>query len=79
MARKVIYPNLQAEMARRGESTTDLQKLLGIDRSQVYRKLHGQAKWTLEDTFILYEHYKVDIYKLFKKNEKENKNEKKNI
>ena len=73
MPKYVMYPNLAAEMARRGESTDDLGKLLGLDRSQVYRKLHGQSKWTLGDAEILYEHYKVDIYKLFKKEEKEKK------
>ena len=80
MAKFVKYPNLAAEMARRGETTKDLEVLLGIDRSQAYRKLHGQAKWTLGDAEILYKHYKMDIYKLFKSNEREvKKNEKKNI
>lgn len=73
MAKFVLYPNLVAEMSRAGETTSDLGKLLGVDRTQVYRKLHGQAKWTLGDAEILYEHYKMDIYKLFKKNKKERK------
>lgn len=79
MPKYVMYPNLAAEMARKGESTDDLGKMLGIDKSQAYRKLHGQSKWTLGDCEILYEHYKVDIHKLFEKREKEKKDEKKNI
>lgn len=75
MARFVLYPNLLAEMARKGETTTDIGKLLKLDRSQVYRKLNGQAKWTIGDAEILYEHYGIDMYTLFKKNRKENKDE----
>lgn len=76
MARFVLYPNLAAEMARAGETTEDLGKLLKLDRSQVYRKIHGQAKWTIGEAEILYEHYKTDIHTLFKQNERRKKNEK---
>lgn len=73
LARFVMYPNLVAEMARAGETTEDLGKMLELDRSQVYRKIHGQAKWTLNDVYVLCEHYKMDCYKLFKKNERKGK------
>ena len=33
-----MYPNLVAEMARAGETTEDLGKMLELDRSQVYRR-----------------------------------------
>ena len=80
MAKYVAYPNLAAEMARRGENAKDLESLLHTERSAVFRKLQGKAKWTLGDVEVLCEHYKMDYYKLFKKNEREVKrNEKKNI
>lgn len=73
MAKYVLYPNLAAEMARRGETTKDLEKILFLDRSQIYRKLNGFAKLTIGDVETLCEHYNKDFYELFKKNGEEEK------
>ena len=73
MAKYVAYPNLAAEMARRGETAKDLEQILHTERSAIFRKLQGKARWTLGDAYELSEHYKMDCYKLFKKNEKEKK------
>lgn len=69
MAKVPLYPNLLAEMARNGETTKTIGKVLHIDRSQVYRKLYGQAKWTLGDIEVLCDYFKKDFYELFKKGE----------
>lgn len=43
------YPNLAAEMARKGITITELSKELGVTRSTLYEKLKGKIRLSLED------------------------------
>ena len=64
--KKVKYPNLLAEMARRGEKQKDIAELLGTTAASVCRKLSGQVDWSTNEIDILCEHYKKDYSQLFK-------------
>lgn len=63
--REVIYPNLVAEMARRGITQTTIAKLLGVGKSTVSRKFSGQNDWTISEVEILCEYFNKDYYQLF--------------
>lgn len=66
MKPKVQYPNLAAEMARRGETQKELATLLKISRGTMSRKMNGKTEFTIGDVEILCEHFKMDYYELFK-------------
>ena len=64
--KKVLYPNLAAEMARNGDKTRDVASLLGITRSAVNSKMNGLMAWTQKQIDILCEHYDKTYEELFK-------------
>ena len=66
MKPKIRYPNLAAEMARRGEKQKELATLLGISRGTVSRKMSGKTEFTIGEVEILCEHFKKNYYELFK-------------
>ena len=43
--KKVIYPGLAAEMARRGDTQKVLAKLLNLPNASISRRLSGQLEW----------------------------------
>ena len=43
------YPNLMAELARKGITLTELAKILGISRQSLYEKLKGKIRLGLEE------------------------------
>ena len=63
---KVKYPNLVAEMARRGERQKVIAELLGVAVPTVCRKLSGQIGFSISEIEILCEHFGKDYYELFK-------------
>ena len=67
--KKVIYPGLVAEMAKRGETQEVLSKLLGLRRETISRKFSGKFEWTISEIDKICEYYQKDYYELFK-NEK---------
>lgn len=71
MAKFVLFPEIVAEMERRGESRKDLARLLELDVSQVTRKLNGNIQWTIGDIEVMTLHYGKDFWELFRKNKKE--------
>ena len=74
MAKKVMYPEIQKEMNRRGETQSDLAKLLGLDVSQISRKLRGEIQWTLGDAEVLCLHYSNrDFWELMRKEKNDEK------
>ena len=74
MRKKVtMFPELAAQMARKGETQDDLARLIGVDRTNISRRLTGQTEWTIGEVEILCNHYNMDFWELFKR--KENKNE----
>jgi len=74
-----LFPEVVKEMKKKGESQTDLAKILGLDVSQVCRKLKGEIAWTFGDAMVMTKHYRRGLWSLFRKNEECDKNEKKNI
>lgn len=63
---KIKYPNLLAEMARRGDKQKDLAKLIGVATPGISRRLSGQTEWSIGEIEIICEHYGKDYYQLFK-------------
>lgn len=58
-AKKVIYPNLVAELSRNGITYTSVAKSLGISRTAMYKKLDGTTNFTLKDITTIKEILKV--------------------
>lgn len=46
-----MFPNLEAEMARKKIKKGDLQKVLGVRYATVVDKTNGKTKFTLEEAF----------------------------
>lgn len=67
----VLFPEIVAEMERRGETRKDLARLLELDVSQITRKLNGDIQWTIGDIEVMTLHYNKDFWELFRKNKKE--------
>lgn len=53
--KRVIYPNLVAELARNGITITYLAKELNISRAALYKKLYGYTAFTLKDITTIQE------------------------
>lgn len=66
--KKVLFPELIAEMARHGDNQRTLAKLLGISHGSVCRRLSGKSEWTISEVDIICKHYNKDYYELFKRN-----------
>lgn len=60
------YPNLLAEMARRGETQKSLAEILGLSVNCISQKMNGKTEWNIGEIEKLCEHYGKDYYELFK-------------
>ncbi len=60
------YPNLVAEMARRGETQRTISKLLNLTNNSVHRKMTGKSDWTISEIEKLCEYFNKDYDELFK-------------
>jgi transcriptional regulator with XRE-family HTH domain len=67
--KKIKYPELVGEMAKRGDTQESLAKLLGIPHSSISRRLSGEIEWSISEIDKLCEFYGKDYYELFKKND----------
>lgn len=67
--KKILYPNLVAEMARHGESQRDLGAMLGLPHESICRRLSGKIEWSISEIDKLCEHYEKNYHELFKKND----------
>lgn len=67
--KKVLYPELVAEMARHGDYQKTLAKLLKITEASITNKLSGKSQWTISEIDKICNYYKKDYYELFKKND----------
>ena len=63
----VIYPNLRAEKARRGDTLETLANVLGLSPPSVARRLSGEIAWTNDEIDILCKRYNVPYEILFVK------------
>lgn len=67
--KKVLYPNLVGEMAKRGETQRTLAKLLGTTYSAIWRRMSGRTEWTIGEVDKICDYYGKDYYELFKRND----------
>lgn len=65
--KKIVYPEIIAEMARHGDTQISLSKILGITNASISRRLSGKKDWTISEIEKLCEYYGKDYYELFKK------------
>lgn len=61
----VKYPELAAEMVRRGETQRYLAKVLGITYSAMWRRLTGRVEWSVDEIITVCEHYGKTFEELF--------------
>lgn len=64
--KKINFPGLVGEMARRGETNEMLANLLGVRRETISKKMSGKTEWTIGEIDKICEHYGKDYYQLFK-------------
>ena len=65
VVKKVLYPNLRAEIARHGDSLNDLASVLGMSLSSISRRLAGDTPWTMDEINILCKRYNMSYEILF--------------
>lgn len=63
---KQTYPNLRAEMKKRGDTQETLANLLFMDKSNISRRFTGITQWGIGEIDKLCEYYGKDYYYLFK-------------
>lgn len=63
---KQTYPNLRAEMKKRGDTQETLANLLFMDKSNISRRFTGITQWGIGEIDTLCEYYGKDYYYLFK-------------
>ena len=56
-----MYPNLRAEVARKGMTMKELAKKIGIGESTMMQKLSGKYAFTLDEAFKIREVLEVDL------------------
>lgn len=57
--KKILYPNLVAELSRNGITFTSVAKELGVSRAAIYKKLDGTTNFTLKDITTIQELIKL--------------------
>lgn len=65
MEKEIKYPNLMAEMARKGETQTSLARMLGITKQTINLKFKGKSDWTLGEVESICDYLGKDYYQLF--------------
>ncbi len=64
--KEIKFPNLRAEMAKRGDNQLTLARLLLNTQAGISRRLNGITNWQVEEIEKLCEYYGKDYYYLFK-------------
>lgn len=64
-----MYPNLEAELIRRGISRPELIKIAGIKSTATYDKLRGSTDWRIGECKRIANHLGESIDYLFKTRE----------
>lgn len=67
--KKIKYPELAGEMAKRGDTQKTLGNLLGVNCSSISRRLSGEIEWSISEIDILCKRYNKNYYELFKRGE----------
>lgn len=66
MGKKVLFPNLRAEMTRKGETIGDIGKLVGLSYSTIKRRFSSKSDWTISEIETICDYFGKDYYELFK-------------
>ena len=64
-----MYKEIANQMKKHKETQIDLAKILGVDNTQVSRKISGYIDWSTDEIKILCNHYNMKFEKLFRKEE----------
>lgn len=65
MEKEVKFPNLVAEMARRGETQKSLAKVIGVSEPTISLKFKGKSDWTIGEVEMICDYFGKDYYQLF--------------
>lgn len=65
--KKVKFPGLVGEMAKRGETQEILAKLLELPISSISRRFSGETEWSISEVDKICEYYGKDYHELFKR------------
>lgn len=60
MKKKLLYPNLRAELARKGLNVLALSEYMGMTTQNVYNKLNGKVTFTQKDMKTIQDFFKVN-------------------
>lgn len=66
MEYKIIYPELMAEMARKGITQSKLARVIGIGRSAMHHKIYGIRQFKAEEMIKISEYLNKSIDELFR-------------
>lgn len=64
--KKILYPGLLAEMAKRGDTLNTIGKLIGVTNSSVSKRFSGKVEWSISEIEKICDYYGKDYYELFK-------------
>jgi hypothetical protein len=67
--KKIVYPNLVAEMARHGHNQKTIGKLIGRSDGNVSTRFLGKKDWTISEIEKICELYNKSYEELFKRGE----------
>lgn len=65
--KKIIFPELIGEMAKRGDTQKTLAELLDLPCASISRRLSGEIEWSISEVDKVCEYYKKGYYELFKR------------
>lgn len=65
LPRKIIFPEIEAELARRGENYEILGLGIGLTKASVQRRMSGVTPWALPEIKATCEYFGKSFYELF--------------
>lgn len=66
MEKTVLFPELEAEMARHGDRLEELANMLERSIPAVSRRMNGVVPWSIHDIDAICRHYNKSYEELFK-------------
>ena len=66
--KKLLYPELAAEMVRHNDTQREVAKLIGKTPNAVWRRITGRTDWSTSEIDLLCERYNMSYNELFRKN-----------
>lgn len=59
------FPNIEAEMQKKGDNQVTIAKLLGTTQPTICRKLSGEIGWSLEEVKKICKYFNKEFSELF--------------